>query len=120
MYICECCNVGMEPEELFLDENGRTLCANCFAREHYNDLLDYCEDYIREVARDRFAEETDGYDFEYCGYNHYASGVRRARCEEDYEELFNEYVDEVREDIDLSDLYEDFAEEYSCGHPKDE
>lgn len=120
MYICECCDCEMEPEELFIDDNGRTLCANCFAREHYDDLLEYCEDYILEVARDMFAEETDGYDFEYCGYNYYASGVRRARCEEDYDELFAEYVDEVREDIDLSDFYEAFAEEYSCGHPKDE
>ena len=67
MCFCECCGSKFETEEIFLDDKGRKFCINCFAREYYDDLLDYCEDYILEVARDMFAEETDGYDFEYCG-----------------------------------------------------
>jgi len=120
MYKCDKCGEELEREEIFLDKDGRKLCSYCFAQEHYDDLEYYCSDYIRGVARDMFHEETDGYDFECLGYNYYASGVRRARCEEDYEDLFDEYLREVRGDIDLSDYYDEFAEEYSLGHPEEE
>ena len=120
MYKCDNCGFEFEREEIFLDKDGRKLCACCFAQEHYDDLEDFCDDYIRDVAREMFVEETDRYDFECLGYNYYASGVRSARCEEDYEDLFDEYISEVRGDIDLSDHYTEFAEEYSLGHPEEE
>lgn len=112
---CDCCNDEYNPEQLFLDSKGRKLCSYCFAKENYDDLLDYCDDYITDYAEQKLSEEVDDYDPYFDDYNYYVNGVNNARCEDDYLDILNDYIREIKYDIDLSDFYEEFAEEYSSG-----